>query len=65
MYAVVNDRVIETAHGYFKAPLGTMALGIFVLGERPSTAQKAVQPGSKYRAALPRLAARATAMAGC
>ena len=26
---------------------------------------RAVQPGSKYRAALPRLAARATAMAGC
>ena len=41
VYAVVHDRVIETALGYFMAPLGTMALGIVVLGERPSTAQKA------------------------
>lgn len=41
VYAVVNDRVIETALGYFMAPLGTMALGILVLKERPSAAQKA------------------------
>lgn len=41
VYAVVHDRVIETALGYFMAPLGTMALGIIVLKERPSTAQKA------------------------
>ena len=34
VWAVVNDRVIETALGYFLAPLGTMALGVFVLGER-------------------------------
>ncbi len=34
VWAVVNDRVIETALGYFMAPLGTMALGVFVLGER-------------------------------
>jgi chloramphenicol-sensitive protein RarD len=40
VYAVVNDRIIETALGYFIAPLGTMAIGIVVLGERPSRAQK-------------------------
>jgi chloramphenicol-sensitive protein RarD len=40
VYAVVNDHVIETALGYFMAPLGTMVLGITVLGERPSAAQK-------------------------
>jgi len=34
VWAVVNDRVLETALGYFLAPLGTMALGVFVLGER-------------------------------
>jgi chloramphenicol-sensitive protein RarD len=34
VWAVVNDRVIETALGYFLAPLGTMAVGVFVLGER-------------------------------
>lgn len=33
VWAVVNDRVIETALGYFLAPLGTMALGVVVLGE--------------------------------
>ncbi len=33
VWAVVNDRVIETALGYFLAPLGTMALGVIVLGE--------------------------------
>ncbi len=40
VYAVVHGRVIETALGYFMAPLGTMVLGITVLKERPSTAQK-------------------------
>lgn len=34
VWAVVNDRVIETALGYFLAPLATMALGVFVLGEQ-------------------------------
>lgn len=34
VWAVVNDRVIETALGYFLAPLGTMAVGVLVLGER-------------------------------
>lgn len=33
VWAVVNDRVIETALGYFLAPLATMALGVTVLGE--------------------------------
>lgn len=33
VWAVVNDRVIETALGYFLAPLGTMTLGVLVLGE--------------------------------
>ena len=36
VWAVVNDRVIETALGYFLAPLGTMAIGVLVLGERLS-----------------------------
>lgn len=40
MYAVVHDHVIETALGYFMAPLGTMALGIFVHGEQPTRLQK-------------------------
>lgn len=34
VWAVVNDRVLETALGYFLAPLGSMALGVIVLGER-------------------------------
>jgi chloramphenicol-sensitive protein RarD len=41
VWAVTNDRVIETALGYFIAPLATMAIGVFVLGEDPSTAQRA------------------------
>lgn len=40
VYAVVHDRVIEAALGYFMAPLGTMVLGITVLKERTSAAQK-------------------------
>ncbi len=40
VWAVVNDRVIETALGYFIAPLATMAIGVFVLGETPSRAQR-------------------------
>jgi len=40
VWAVTNDRVIETALGYFIAPLATMAIGVFVLGERPSVAQR-------------------------
>lgn len=40
VWAVINDRVIETALGYFIAPLGTMAIGALVLGERANRAQK-------------------------
>ena len=40
VWAVVNDRVLETALGYFMAPLGTMVLGITVLKERPTAAQR-------------------------
>lgn len=40
VWAVVDGRIIETALGYFMAPLGTMLLGILVLHERPSRAQK-------------------------
>ena len=40
VYAVVHERVIETALGYFMAPLGTMVLGITVLKEVPTAAQK-------------------------
>ena len=40
VWAVVNDRVIETALGYFLAPLGTMALGVFVLGEKLTTIKR-------------------------
>ena len=34
LYAVVHGHVLETALGYFMAPLGTMTLGVVVLGER-------------------------------
>ena len=40
VWAVVNDHVIETALGYFLAPLGTMAVGVFVLGERLTPMKK-------------------------
>jgi chloramphenicol-sensitive protein RarD len=40
VWAVTNDRVIETALGYFIAPLATMAIGVFVLHEEPTTAQR-------------------------
>jgi chloramphenicol-sensitive protein RarD len=33
VWAVVNEHVIETALGYFLSPLGTMAVGVWVLGE--------------------------------
>lgn len=39
VYAVVNDQIIETALGYFLAPLGTIALGVAVFGERLSAAK--------------------------
>ena len=34
VWAVVNGHVIETALGYFIAPLGAMVLGVFVLHEK-------------------------------
>lgn len=40
VWAVTNDRVIETALGYFIAPLATMAIGVFVLDEQPTVAQR-------------------------
>src|ERR1700759_3788414 len=41
VWAVSNDRVLETALGYFMAPLATMVLGIVVLGEPASRLHKA------------------------
>jgi chloramphenicol-sensitive protein RarD len=41
VWAVTNDRVIESALGYFIAPLATMAIGVFVLKEEPTSAQRA------------------------
>ncbi len=40
LWAVVNDRVIETALGYFIAPLATMAIGVIVLRETPTRPQR-------------------------
>jgi chloramphenicol-sensitive protein RarD len=40
VYAVVHDNVIETALGYFIAPLGTMAVGVLVLREHLHGAQR-------------------------
>ncbi len=42
VWAVVHDHVIETALGYFLAPLGTMAVGVLVLHEKLSRAQEFV-----------------------
>ena len=40
VWAVTNDRVIETALGYFMAPLGTMVLGVTVLHEHATRLHK-------------------------
>ncbi len=40
VWAVVNDQIIETALGYFLAPLGTIAIGVLVLGERLDPAKR-------------------------
>ncbi len=40
VWAVVNDDVIQTALGYFIAPLGTVLIGVVVLGERLRPAQR-------------------------
>jgi chloramphenicol-sensitive protein RarD len=42
VWAVVHDHVIETALGYFLAPLGTMAVGVVVLHEKISRVQEFV-----------------------
>jgi chloramphenicol-sensitive protein RarD len=42
VWAVVHDHVIETALGYFLAPLGTIAVGVIVLHEKLSRAQEFV-----------------------
>lgn len=41
VWAVVNDRVIETALGYFISPLGLMAIGVLAFKETPTAAQRA------------------------
>ena len=41
VWAVTNDHIIETALGYFMAPLCTMWLGVTVLKERLNNAQRA------------------------
>jgi len=41
VWAVSNDHVIDTALGYFLAPLGTMAIGVLVLGERLTPLKRA------------------------
>jgi chloramphenicol-sensitive protein RarD len=40
VYAVVHGRVIETALGYFIAPIGTMLLGVFAMKEQLRNAQR-------------------------
>jgi chloramphenicol-sensitive protein RarD len=40
VYAVVHDNVMETALGYFIAPLGSVLLGVVVLGEKVRPAQR-------------------------
>jgi chloramphenicol-sensitive protein RarD len=40
VWAVVHDNVMETALGYFIAPLGTVLIGVVVLGERLRPAQR-------------------------
>jgi len=41
VWAVVNGHVIETALGYFMAPLGTIVVGVVVFGEHLRPAQRA------------------------
>ncbi len=40
VWAVVHDHVLETALGYFIAPIGTVMVGVVVLGEHLRTAQR-------------------------
>jgi len=39
VWAVTHDNVVETALGYFMAPIGTILIGVFVLHERLRRAQ--------------------------
>ncbi|NQW68561.1 MAG: EamA family transporter, partial [Acidimicrobiaceae bacterium] len=41
VWAVVNERIIETALGYFIAPIGTTLVGVLVLGEKLRSVQRA------------------------
>lgn len=40
VWAVVHGNIIETALGYFMSPLGTVAVGVLVFGERLVRAQR-------------------------
>jgi chloramphenicol-sensitive protein RarD len=40
VWAVVHGNIIETALGYFMAPLGTVAVGVIAFGERVDRAQR-------------------------
>ena len=40
VWAVVHDHVLETALGYFIAPIGTVMVGVLVLGEHLRNAQR-------------------------
>jgi chloramphenicol-sensitive protein RarD len=40
VWAVAHDDIIQTALGYFIAPLGTVLIGVVVLGERVRPAQR-------------------------
>ena len=40
VWAVVHEHVLETALGYFIAPIGTVMVGVFVLGEHLRAAQR-------------------------
>ena len=40
VWAVVHDHVLETALGYFIAPIGTVMVGVVVLGEHLRAAQR-------------------------
>lgn len=40
VWAVLHDRVLETALGYFIAPIGTVLVGVIVLKEHLRTAQR-------------------------
>ena len=39
VFAVTNERATEASLGYFMLPLLTIALGVFVFGEKPKAVQ--------------------------